>query len=89
MPQYLGIHLRYPPPSRATAEELRWGVELLVDLQAGHEPQGLIVPRGHLAERLVGKIERGIRARIQVPGGTDTDILALILRVVHLLLISG
>ena len=49
MPKNLRIHLRHPSPRRAAAEELRSGVELLVDLQAGHEPEDTVVPRDHLA----------------------------------------
>jgi hypothetical protein len=89
MPQYLGIYPRDPPPSRATAEEFRLRIELLMHLQAGHEAQGFIVSVGHLLEAFVRKIESGIGARIQLPRGTDPGILWFGVLVFHLCPISG
>ena len=78
MPQDFGIHPCDPATGRASAKELGTGIELLMDLEAGHEAEGLVVSRGHLMEKLVGKVQGGVGAGIMVAGGTDPEAERLV-----------
>jgi hypothetical protein len=89
MPKNLGIDPGHPTPGRASAEEFGSGVKLLVDFQAGHEAESLVVFQGHVLEGFVLEIEGGVPAGIQVRRKADSPLLGSFVCVAHLCPVSG
>jgi hypothetical protein len=71
VPQDLGVDPGAALPRGTTTKELGGGAKLLMDLESGQEPQGVVVTRGHLVEGLVGKVQDRVAAGVQVRRRTD------------------